>query len=302
MTFASPTALPLAALTAVLLIAAPAPVRADSTFDHLRAFYALDPHMPQTVEVQSDAPADGVRRVEFTFTGFDNQIVPARLDVPNGAENPPVILLLHGLTQSRAQWWRTDEGPYSFPSSHRAALVEAGFAVLAFDARKHGERRVSTDFENPYIYLENGYFDATRKFIADTAIDVRSAVDALDQIDGVDASRVGVTGFSLGAFVGYLAAAVDPRIDAGLFIALPLLPVSAGEAASFTSPFSYTEGFGARPMGLIAGTEDPLYTIDGMEALAAQMSGQTQLTWIDSGHDFPHDTADVSVRFFTGAL
>lgn len=289
-------------ISSVGLFLSALPAIAKEPFSSLRSLYTLDAHLPQTVDVLSDETSEGVRRIELTFTAFDNEKVPARLEVLQNAENPPVIILLHGLTQSRAQWWRTDKGPYSFPSRHRKALVDAGFAVFAFDARKHGDRRGPADFADPGIYLQNGYFDAARKFIAETAIDVRSAINALDRIDGIDASNIGVTGFSLGAFIGYLATAVDTRIDAGFFMALPLLPVTKGEVASFTSPFAYAEGFDGRVMGLLAGTKDQLYTKEGIDSLAAAMRSDTQVTWIESDHDFPDSTADISVNFFETAF
>ncbi|WP_376744339.1 hypothetical protein [Marimonas arenosa] len=124
----------------------------------------------------------------------------------------------------------------------------------------------------------------------------------MDQIEGIDANKIGVAGFSLGAIVGYLATAVDPRVDAGLFIGMPLLPITEGEAASFTSPFAYAEGFGERKVALVAGTEDQMYSREGVDALVAQMPPGTQTYWIESGHDFPDDTAGISVAFFKDAF
>ena len=274
------------------------PAMAEGGFDLLRSYYAVDAHLPIALTVVSDTEVAGVRRVEFTYSAYDNQIVPARLDIPLGVDNPPVIIALHGITQSRAQWWREDHGPYSFPSRHRQGLTDAGFAVLAIDARVHGDRMVATDFPDQSIYLRESYFDAGRKIIAETVIDVRRAIDAAEEIDGIDTDRIGVTGFSLGAFIGYLAAAVDPRIDAGMIMAMPFLPVTEGEVASFTSQFNYVEGLAGKPMGFIAGTRDPLYTREAVDALEAAMQGQPEVTWVESEHDLPEDTAAISVAFF----
>lgn len=160
--------------------------------------------MPQCVVTLSDERMGDVRRVEFTCSAFDNQVVPARLEVPGGVANPLVIIFLHGRAQSRAQWSR-------------------------------------------------------------------------------------------------LAAAVKPRSDAGLFMALPLLSTTNGQTGSFTSPFADTQGFGDRKMGSLPDTQDPLYSHDGINALAAEMGRDTHVTWFDSGHDFPDDTAAISVAFFVTA-
>ena len=276
--------------------------QAETPFDYLRSYFATDPHLPQTVAIVEDIQNDTRRRVEFTYTTFDNQVVPARLEVPLSVEKPPVIILMHGLTQSRNQWWREDDGPYSFPSRHREALVQAGFAVLAIDARAHGDRMTATDFENPATYLENWYIDAVRKLVAETAIDARGAIDAVEEIGAVDVDRIGLAGFSLGAFSGYLASAVDPRIDASLMMALPLVPVSEGQNASFTSPFAYAPGFEGKALGLIAATEDSLYTREAVETLVAGLPIVPQVYWIESGHDLPADTAEISVTFFEQSL
>lgn len=278
------------------------PVLAETPFDYLRSYYATDAHLPQTVTLVHDAINQTTRRIDFTFTSFDNQTVPARLEIPEGVDAPPVIILMHGLTQSRAQWWRTDDGPYSFPSRHREALLKAGFAVLAIDARGHGDRMTSTDFQDPSAYLENWYVDSARKLIAETAIDVRSAIDALSQFEGIETDQIGLTGFSFGAFAGYLASAVDPRIDASLMMALPILPVSEGQSASFTSPFAYAPGFADKSVGFIAATEDTLYTREAVDALVAGLPVDPQVHWVESDHDLPDNTAALSVTFFKQAF
>lgn len=283
-----------------LLVASVVPIsaRAGSGFEILRSLYESDPHLPLEMTVSADQNAENVRRVEFTFAAYDNQIVPARLDIPVNFDNPPVIVALHGLTQSRAQWWRKDEGPYSFPSRHRSALIDAGFAVLAIDARAHGDRLADTDFQDQSVILQNGYNNLGRHLVSETVLDVRRALDALEQIKGVDHDRIGLTGFSLGAFIGNIAVAVDPRIDAGFIMALPFLPVSEGQSASFTSPFQYVEGLSGKDLTYLAATQDFLYTREIVDAYVQTFAGAPDVIWVESDHDFPSDTAGLSVAFF----
>lgn len=292
----------IAAVLAVASLAIVAPAKAETIFEYLRSYYTIDAHLPQNVDVQEETTTEFARRIEFTYSTFDNQLVPARLEIPKGTQMPPVIILLHGLTQSREQWWRTDDGPYSFPSHHRDALVQAGFAVLAIDARSHGERKSDTDFDDLLVYLSNGYVDAVRKLIAETAIDVRGAIDALNQVGGVNVDQVGLVGYSFGAFAGYLASAVDPRIDASLLMAMPILPVTEGQGASFTSPLAYAPGFEGKTLGFIAATEDTIYTRESFDALVAELPAEPQVNWIEGGHDLPEDTAAISVAFFQKAF
>lgn len=157
------------ALAASILVFLASGVQADPTFDVLRSYFATDA-LPLDVQLAGKRDMAGAVQQNLVFKAFDNELVRARFERPVDAVNPPVVILLHGITQSLDQWWRTDEGPYSFPSAHRAALVDAGFAVFALDARNHGARISDTDFPNPMTYLENEYFEASRKMIAQTAL------------------------------------------------------------------------------------------------------------------------------------
>lgn len=291
-----------ASLALASALALPSAASADATFEVLRSYYSVDAHLPQNVVVSDDSQTEGVRRIEFTYTSFDNQIVPAQLDIPLGVENPAVIIALHGITQSRHQWWRADDGSYSFPSKHRAALIKAGFAVLAIDERAHGERMVPTDFQDQSVIVQNGYFDAGRKIVAESVLDVRRAIDALATIEGVDHDRIGVLGFSLGALIGHISTSVDPRIDAAFIMAMPFLPVTKGQTASFTAPSNYIEGLKSKPLGYLAATKDVFYTRTDVEAFASAFPEAPEVDWVESEHDMPAETSEYSLAFFLRAL
>jgi dienelactone hydrolase len=129
----------------------------------------------------------------------------------NPAGKWPVIIWLHGYSYqygwSIASPWastgtdfRLDQRP-SIP-----ALVERGFAVLAFDQIGFGTRvRDARDF-----YRRYPHWSLMGKMVADT----RAAIDALVAVEAVDASRISLMGYSLGAKVGLLTAALDNRVHA----------------------------------------------------------------------------------------
>lgn len=283
------------------LTSAPYSLQAESSFDILRSYYATDVHLPLEIEIT----AENGSITEFFFSAFDNERVRARLERPDATLFPgrrPLVVLLHGITQSLDQWWRTDEGPYSFPSAHRETLVENGFAVLAIDLRNHGDRLQGADFEDPYAYLENAYFEAARKMISQSAIDVRRAVQTVGTFHSIDADRISLAGFSLGAWTGLIATAVEPRIDRAVFIGLPFLPPAEGETTHFISQTEYAPGLAGKPIHFVAGTTDHFHTREAVDAMMAALTKDASITWVESGHDFPRDTAALTLEFLKGDM
>jgi pimeloyl-ACP methyl ester carboxylesterase len=288
-------------LTAVSLIAVAPAAYAETKLDVLRSYYAVDPHLPLHVKISGEHETPTSRVIEYSFTGFDNEPIRAVLEIPSlsGDASVPVVVLLHGITQSADQWWRTDDGPYSFPASHRAALLESNVAVMAFDLRNHGARVQAHDFQNPYTYLEEGYLEAARKMIAQSAMDLTRGLDTLSEFEGVDADRVSIVGFSLGAWVGYIGAALNENVEKTLLIGMPFLDVSEGHTTSFTAQHLYAGAFNDRLVHFIGGTLDTFYDAEHIEGLVNEIGASARLTWVESGHDFPHSTATITAQFLT---
>ncbi len=270
-----------------------------SVFPVLDRWYQSDP-VPLETEVTATLDTALGKVTELRFRGHDREWVTGRLALPMDVQNPPVVIALHGLGQSRDQWFRLD-GPYSFPGHHTRALLNSGVAVLALDARDHGARiEAGKDFDNAYTYLEKGYFEGATKMIANTAIDVARAIDYLEGSDQVDASRVGVIGFSLGAMVGWVASAVDDRVDRALLIGMPIIPA---DPPRFTDQPLYLPGLKDKAIMLLAAREDTFYTIAQMKGLFDGIEAQDKaLVVIDGPHDMPAQTAEHAVRFLAEKL
>src|SRR5690625_7851006 len=62
--------------------------------------------------------------------------------------------------------------------------------------------------------------------------DVSGAVDALSQLDGIDADQIYVVGYSLGGTVGLYATALDDRIR-GLISVAGFTPMREGEEGAW---------------------------------------------------------------------
>src|SRR5262245_1123879 len=117
----------------------------------------------------------------------------AFLDPPPRGERPPAIVLMHGFAGDRLSL-----------SSLARRLAMAGYAVLAIDARGHGENR------NPFA---RGWARADG-----FAPDFAAAVDWLRLSPFVDGERIAVMGHSMGAGAALDFASRDSGIDAAVMI------------------------------------------------------------------------------------
>ncbi len=101
----------------------------------------------------------------------------ANLYLPKGAKNAPVVIVTGAWTTVKEQ----------MPAVYAQALAERGYAALTFDFRGWGESK------DQVMYLE----DPARK-----TADIRAVIEAVSQLDGVDASRIG--GLGICASAGYM--------------------------------------------------------------------------------------------------
>ncbi len=111
----------------------------------------------------------------------------------------PAVVWLHGYSHPLGYMWvyRRDLHPI-------LALVQAGFAVLAFDQCGFGSRQAEI----------GPFYDRYPRWshLGRLVDDARAALDALEREPGIDASRLSLFGYTLGGTVALHAAALDPRV------------------------------------------------------------------------------------------
>lgn len=125
------------------------------------------------------------------------------------SEKLPVVIWLH--PHARAVGWSA-KLPWNprrpdFIRDQRpdfADLTRRGFAVVAFDQIGYGGRT----HEAPNFYKRYPNWSLMGKMVADT----RSVIDAVSALEEIDASRIHLLGYSLGAQVGLFTAALDERV------------------------------------------------------------------------------------------
>ena len=155
--------------------------------------------------------------IHFAETAMPSIQIESRLidDIPaltfalSNAESCPLVFFIHGFTS------RKEEG---LAIGYR--LAEAGLFCVSVDAYLHGDRlgEPLTDLGSPEratIYPPGTGFDTYFVMLdcaMHTAADLDRLIDHFARDPRVNAARVGVTGFSMGGFASYFAAANNPRI------------------------------------------------------------------------------------------
>lgn len=173
------------------------------------------PRVPLAPEVSAATEAGGLSQFRFSYAAEASQRVPGLLVRPSSVKTRlPVVIALHGTGG-------TKEGQRPLLRQ----LADQGFLAVAIDGRYHGERTRTGSGSGEYVeaMLRTYRTGKEHPFLYDTAWDVMRLIDYLQTRDDVDASRIGLIGFSKGGMETYLTAAVDPRIR----VAVPCIGVQS---------------------------------------------------------------------------
>ncbi len=124
------------------------------------------------------------------------------------ADDAAVVFYVHGLGGNRRNGARYCE-----------SLAQAGYVAIAVDQRNHGQREVDSAYNSSALdtYLVNSY-----GLMIGTAHDISLIIDFLPTVLKLKTTRIGVTGFSLGAHVTFIAMLLDSRIK----VAVPICGAS----------------------------------------------------------------------------
>jgi len=191
----------------------------------------------------------------------------------NGRPRPgpwPVVIWLHPYS------YATGYSRYARPSI--AALTARGFAVVAFDQigfgyRIHQARRFYERFPR---------WSLLGKMVSDT----RAAIDAVSALEDVDARRIYLAGWALGAKVGLFTAALDSRV-AGVAAVAGFAPLRLDTPAKGTEGlrhYSHLHGLAPR-FGFFEGREKRLpVDYDEILALLAPRPVYIQAPTLDRYH------------------
>jgi len=142
--------------------------------------------------------------------------IPILTMAQESSEERPIVFFLHGLGMDKRQ---------GLPLGYE--LARLGFLFATIDAPRHGDRfdeklEKMGRGEGEYVYpFESGLdlFFMLHEIVVQTAQDLERAIAYFDDKKAIDRKRIGVTGFSMGGFATFYAAANNPDVAAAVPIA-----------------------------------------------------------------------------------
>ncbi len=219
--------------------------------------FAYDASAPLAVRaegVYATAPRAAVRALSFRGAGSTR--VEAYLVVPRAPGRHPAVLFLHGSGGTRSDLI----GP-------AAKLALRGVVTLTI--------------------TEPAAAETYRPLV----VDARRALDLLDARHDVDASRLGVVGFSLGGQIAAILAGADPR------------PVAVGVIAGRgTDVARYWIRRSRARLYFQAGTEDEVVPHAQLLALMHAAPGTPKISWYTIGHTLTAELLDDQLRWQAARL
>ena len=159
----------------------------------------------------------------------------AELYVPIGKDGKPIASKLPAVVWLHPESYATGYGRQT--ASPIAALTRQGFAVVVFDQIGFGTRI----HDARHFYERYPAWSLMGKMVLDTS----NLIDALVQLEEIDASRIALVGYALGGNVAVLTAARHPHV--GLVASIGGLPVLRSQASQTETEgirhYSHLHGF-----------------------------------------------------------
>ena len=218
--------------------------------------------------------------------------VPGILLVPSAderAQPAPAVLLLHGFTSRKE---RMAEGI-------GRALLHHGVASLAIDLPLHGAREGRLEDLSPRNPLR--LVSTWRMALGEAG----QAFDCLESMPAIDAERLALIGYSLGAYLGVTIAASERRVRAVALAAGGDLPEElplARLVRTVVDPRRAVRALAGRPLLMLNGRYDRTIRPAQAERLYESAGEPKQLRWYQGGHWPPTSEIEFAARWMAEQL
>jgi fermentation-respiration switch protein FrsA (DUF1100 family) len=230
----------------------------------------------------------GGRRITLDFRA-DGETVPAILMLPETTQPAPAALMLHGYS-SRKEDMADGIGP---------ALLERGLASLSIDLPLHGTRYDPVQAQSMRTPL------AIHRHWQTGIKDTRLALRYLAARPELDRERIAIVGYSMGSFLGVIAAADEPLVRALVLAAggdLPSGTPFAGIARAIADPIRAVRKLAGRPLLISHGRRDRTVLPEQAQRLFDAAGEPKEIRWWDSGHYLPHAALDHAAHWLATYL
>lgn len=229
----------------------------------------------------------GGREVEVVLD-TKPEAVPGTLLLPPRFPSP-VALLLHGAGSSN----------HRMSSSVGYALLRHGVASLAIDLPMHGARE--GDVRDLSLKAPLDVVRAWKLAVAES----REAVWLLGDDARFDTTRIGIVGYSLGAYLATIVAASEPGVKAVVLAAGGDLPADIPFATlvrTVADPLRAVRAIAGRPLLMINGRHDQRVTAQQGRALFEAAGEPKEMHWYNGGHWPPAPAIEKAAAWMAGMI
>ena len=245
---------------------------------------------PRIVTRRCAGPTDALRhRVRVNLDLDVGELMPAILDLPDRKGQSPGVLLLHGLGSSKEQMM----------ASIGRSLSNRGVASFAIDLPLQvgpTSGIAALVSRNPITLVEQW------------CLAVREAHFAVRYLAGhpaIDPTRIGIAGYSLGAYLAVMVAADNPVIRAVVLAAGGELPRETPFEAvvrGFVDPRRAVGQLSGRPLLMVNGRHDQHVHPDLASSLYEAASDPKEHLWYDGDHWPPPSVIDSTAEWLMRQL
>lgn len=228
----------------------------------------------------------------FNYVSFDGAIVNGYMRLPEqmvAGQKVPVLIAAHAMGRAHVRWWQDSfKGRPTLEHTDKitAQALAKGYAVVTIDARNHGERK---EPDNSIVDIINnlhwwGEREPYEAMLIDTVRDHRVLLDWLIKQPQFDASRIDMTGYSMGAHVSLLLAAVDDRVHR----VAAVVPPHVNSRTAIVAPLNMLSGLADNPVLLLTANDDEYASKkENNQLYTALPNPDKQHYRFDSGHLLP---------------
>ncbi len=217
----------------------------------------------------------GHRAQSLRFRSFDGQEAMGSIVYPAQAHGPvPLLLGLHAMGRNHHRLLQAEfKGRPTVEHTHQisALALARGHAVLALDAREHGERKnpahTVLDIMNDLHWW--GRREPYERMLIDTVKDYRVVLDWALQQPGIAPAGVRVAGYSMGGQMALLLGALDARITA----VAAIVPPHVDDKLAFVSPQRLRDGLAGKRVWLLTADDDEYASASDNQALFDALPG-----------------------------
>jgi dienelactone hydrolase len=217
------------------------------------------------------------------------ELVPALLQLPQSTGALPGVLLLHGFSSRKER----------MADTIGRALAQRGVAALSVDLPLHGAREEGIEglsLRNPLALVQKWTL-AVRE--------ANAAIEYLRNRSDIDPSRIGIGGYSLGAYLGVIVASRNNHVNALALAAGGDLPGKTPFSAlvrSIADPKRAARAFAGRPLLMINGRYDRTIRPEQARVLFEAAGEPKEIRWYDGGHWPPQSAVDQVADWLAAQL